>query len=450
MERLLLLCLALLVVPWGQRVAHGAASNYSLALNSSSKYTSTQSGYKINFSQSLESPPHDSHSHKDSFIPNTSHQANSTESTPGHVQYPRTSRGDFSAVPTPTHAVNSNFSGSYNLHSSSDTNATAEEHQRTTLSTAVSSSWSGHNATKYNNITTVHIITSTRYVATNFTSNVTATPVLPASNATSATLTCPITTYSGMPAIREIPGCDFDQAYIDDMFFYDYADRCVASSCSVSLWDALWTYSGPIPTITTTMTIPDLTMTFTNNSYYVHYGTPITKTLIFNGSILDAVPREDPCCGRCSMGVKALEVFYWPDQATAKPEESRETQSLTLGPPNDKQYSFVDDTGFTFVSPSVYLVFSSLRARDKCGTVGQDIHVTTMAFDADEISTIRASTWITEGCGYLGLAITSSITSVPITFADLQGNCTTPNAPWMEWHPDDPMAYMNTADPCHP
>ncbi|KAH7080169.1 hypothetical protein BKA63DRAFT_505868 [Paraphoma chrysanthemicola] len=198
------------------------------------------------------------------------------------------------------------------------------------------------------------------------------------------------------------------------------------------------------------MTIPDLTWTVTNNSFFVHYGTPITTTAIYNGSVLDAVQREDPCCGGCSIGVNALEVFYWPDQATAMPEDSRNMQSITLGPPNDKQFSFVDDTGFTFVSPSVYLVLSSLRARDKCGPVGQDISVTTMAFDANDISTIRASTWITQGCGWLGLAVTSSITSVPITFADLQGNCTTPNAPWMEWHPDNPWAHMNTADPCHP
>jgi hypothetical protein len=92
-------------------------------------------------------------------------------------------------------------------------------------------------------------------------------------------MTCPITTYSGMPELREIPGCDFDQAYIDDMFFYDYADRCLASSCSVSYWDALSTYSGPVPVITTTITMPDLTLIVTNNSYVVEYGPPITTTM---------------------------------------------------------------------------------------------------------------------------------------------------------------------------
>lgn len=41
------------------------------------------------------------------------------------------------------------------------------------------------------------------------------------------------------------------------------------------------------------------------------------------------------------------------------------------------------------VSPSVYIGFSSLYAYDYCGTVGQPLINTTVAFDQDELSTIQ-------------------------------------------------------------
>ncbi|KAF2024480.1 hypothetical protein EK21DRAFT_117739 [Setomelanomma holmii] len=227
------------------------------------------------------------------------------------------------------------------------------------------------------------------------------------------------------------------------MFFYDYADRCVASSCSVSYWSAVTEYSGPVPVMTTTLTVPDLTLIVTNDSFLVEYGTPITTTVSYNGSVLDVVERQDPCCGGCSIWANEFEFFYWPDQATPLPRASQDGRQDASVPMSDTVYSYIDE-GFTFISPSVYLAFSSLRARDSCGTVGQDVIATTMAFDADEMSTLSASTWVLTTCGWPGMAVTSTVISRQITFADLEGNCTTPSAPWLEWHPDDLYAYMNT------
>ncbi len=45
--------------------------------------------------------------------------------------------------------------------------------------------------------------------------------------------------------------------------------------------------------------------------------------------------------------------------------------------------------GFTFTSPSVYVAFYSLSATDACGTRGQPISSTMLAFDPGELSTVQ-------------------------------------------------------------
>ena len=44
-------------------------------------------------------------------------------------------------------------------------------------------------------------------------------------------------------------------------------------------------------------------------------------------------------------------------------------------------------------SPSVYVGFSSLAVRDRCGTVGTDISYTILAFAPGELSTIEIPLW---------------------------------------------------------
>lgn len=110
------------------------------------------------------------------------------------------------------------------------------------------------------------------------------------------------------------------------------------------------------------------------------------------------------------------------------------------------------------ISPSVYMVFSSLRAWDACGTVGQVcVHSsdflaltysciqvvlsTTMAFLPEEVSTLDDSKYM-EDCSENGLAIGTSVVTRQLTFADLQ-NC--PSI-WggMVYNPSDLHNFMNT------
>lgn len=59
-------------------------------------------------------------------------------------------------------------------------------------------------------------------------------------------------------------------------------------------------------------------------------------------------------------------------------------------PPVPAVTTLVDEAAnFTFVSPSVYVVFESIAATNLCGEVGETIINKTIAFDPDELSTQR-------------------------------------------------------------
>ncbi|PMD44884.1 hypothetical protein L207DRAFT_616241 [Hyaloscypha variabilis F] len=77
-----------------------------------------------------------------------------------------------------------------------------------------------------------------------------------------------------------------------------------------------------------------------------------------------------PCCRMCSFSLGAIQVYHWP----------------TTGPPAAP--TLTNSVGYTFVYPSIYIAFKSIRARDLCGMVGTSmIGVQTIGFDQPELST---------------------------------------------------------------
>lgn len=80
-----------------------------------------------------------------------------------------------------------------------------------------------------------------------------------------------------------------------------------------------------------------------------------------------------PCCALCTLYGGNVQVYYWP--------------ITTASPPIS---TLVNDAGFTFVSPSVYVAFQSLYATDFCGTFGSVVTETTLAFAPSELSTDMA------------------------------------------------------------
>ena len=68
-------------------------------------------------------------------------------------------------------------------------------------------------------------------------------------------------------------------------------------------------------------------------------------------------------------------------------------------------------SGYTFTSPTVYVGFSQLGARDRCGTIGSNIDYTMLSFLPGELSTLQAPDWQRNG-------IAASLTR-SFNFADL-------------------------------
>jgi hypothetical protein len=95
---------------------------------------------------------------------------------------------------------------------------------------------------------------------------------------------------------------------------------------------------------------------------------------------------------------------------------------------------------FVSVSPSVYIGFSSLYAYDYCGTVGQPLTNTTIAFDQNELSTVQyvLQSYTTNVTTNIGSGTTtiwstysttstyySSTTPAPLNYEVLGQNCST-------------------------
>lgn len=90
---------------------------------------------------------------------------------------------------------------------------------------------------------------------------------------------------------------------------------------------------------------------------------------------------DPPCCGQCYLTASSVNLYYWPDEATALPG--------SVSAPFDSPSTLVNEEGFTFVSPSIYLAITSLFPHDGCRTRSDEIILsTTLGFDLSELSTL--------------------------------------------------------------
>ncbi|KAL6721685.1 hypothetical protein ACLMJK_000789 [Lecanora helva] len=115
---------------------------------------------------------------------------------------------------------------------------------------------------------------------------------------------------------------------------------------------------------------------------------------------------QSHCCGSCEFVYISVQLFYWPAEHSntacyASVGTPAETASATLQPklrgrgenasitaaPKGLGYA-VDEDGFTYTSPSIYIKFPSLSAGDRCGPLGvQSYTSATLSFSPGELST---------------------------------------------------------------
>lgn len=122
-----------------------------------------------------------------------------------------------------------------------------------------------------------------------------------------------------------------------------------------------------------------------------------------------ATPYVAPtdCCNKCAVRASAVQLVYWPPQATNAPTtNSPSNYSITAAPAAlGAEASGVVSNGFTFVSPSVYVVYSGISAQASCVAllnsqtqVGPEYTVT-RAYAPDALSSARCVAPGSEGMG---------------------------------------------------
>ncbi|KAF2823249.1 hypothetical protein CC86DRAFT_65101 [Ophiobolus disseminans] len=270
--------------------------------------------------------------------------------------------------------------------------------------------------------------------------------------------TCSNTTYAtDYPiALRTIsPECEYGIVIpTDDTDIWGndiYVDRCLARWCMVSSFDAIVAYTGPMTEYNTIkLTWMDVefeqafksTLTASDEvSEYVSlvYGDIHTSALIYPKFVWDYVTVSRPCCGRCAVRVDNLHLYYWPDQGA----KSNTSSGSGLRDDADVPLSYVDENDFTFISPSVYIAFTSLYATDLCGTVGSHPVTYTMAFDSQEITSLTYSQYeLTErpNCPNGAIVFDKTISRV-MTWSDLQSDCETIEL-GITYNPAFPMGHI--------
>ncbi|PPJ53515.1 hypothetical protein CBER1_00277 [Cercospora berteroae] len=187
-----------------------------------------------------------------------------------------------------------------------------------------------------------------------------------------------------------------------------------------------------------------------------------TRTITFTKEAYMAWQQggaKPPCCNTCQLKAGTIEFFWWPDLA-----QTTTTTSDPVTSPTSNVTALVTATGkdgFVFTSPTVYMAFSSLYAKNFCGTVGEIWENTTIGFHPSEISTIneysytyysyfttteRGST-ITGVAGAKGTRLPPS----PLKYADLAQNCSTISGyVYFENNPQNDIGGGWEHDPCHP
>ncbi|KAH7118717.1 hypothetical protein B0J11DRAFT_582527 [Dendryphion nanum] len=279
---------------------------------------------------------------------------------------------------------------------------------------------------------------------------------------TTSMIPCPTsyaTNYS--IALRTFPGwCSKVEAEMWDREYVSYSDKCLQFYCTDSYYRAIDAYTGPF-TEMRTYTQEWLDWSLTTNDGVVDFAWATEVSTIISTVVagkFDLVKRKAPCCGQCTLRADTVHFIYWPETAMATTLHNGTIETMSATITDDLGSTFVDEAGFTFTSPSVYIAFDTLVAFDQCSTyLGTPLAKTTIAFDISEISTIQPyeMTYCTGGSSMAGWEdfFWSTKATVAINLPDLVKNCTV--YPWGDpFHPYDPhnelYAYYGQQNPCYP
>ncbi|CAK1355921.1 hypothetical protein CB0940_00407 [Cercospora beticola] len=185
-----------------------------------------------------------------------------------------------------------------------------------------------------------------------------------------------------------------------------------------------------------------------------------TRTITFTKEAYMAWQQggaKPPCCNTCQLKAGTIEFFWWPDLA----QITTTTSDPVASPTNNVIVTAMGKDGLVFTSPTVYMAFSSLYAKNFCGTVGEIWENTTIGFHPSEISTINEYSYTyysyfttTErGSTITGLADAKGtrLPPSPLKYADLAQNCSTISGyVYFEKNPQNDVGGGWEHDPCHP
>ena len=135
-----------------------------------------------------------------------------------------------------------------------------------------------------------------------------------------------------------------------------------AKSCSCVNSIVKWYYSYATATITTQQCQSTMIVGIASNAQSLGCSYNTVTEL--------ATPYVAPtdCCNKCDVRASAVQLVYWPPEPTNAPNtNSPSNYSITAAPaaPGAEASGVVSD-GFTFVSPSVYVVYSGISAQASC------------------------------------------------------------------------------------
>lgn len=125
------------------------------------------------------------------------------------------------------------------------------------------------------------------------------------------------------------------------------------------------------------------------------------------------------CCNSCSILASQVTVNFWSPEATSAPPQT--------------PYTLVSN-GFTFTSPSVYVVYKNLYAQGDCtsyeqGQIGTNISVATVAYDPAALSTAPCvqNPSEEEFLGYEPIDYSEWANPVPNSVEETRPGCAIPN-----------------------
>ena len=135
-----------------------------------------------------------------------------------------------------------------------------------------------------------------------------------------------------------------------------------AKSCSCVNSIVEWYYSYATATITTQQCQSTMIVGIASNAQSLGCSYNTVTEL--------ATPYVAPtdCCNKCDVRASAVQLVYWPPEPTNAPNtNSPSNYSITTAPaaPGAEASGVVSD-GYTFVSPSVYVVYSGISAQASC------------------------------------------------------------------------------------